>query len=110
MCRGRNCECAAASENSGICVACGYPSFPDHRQKAKFARLLGAEEIGIELTSSFMMNPAASVACVWIANKSARYTSPTIAADQIAQEAARRADTVENVSKYMAVKPMKNGI
>ena len=110
MRRGRNCACGAASENSGICVACGYPSFPDHRQKAKFARLLGAEKIGIELTSSFMMNPAASVACVWIANKSTRYTSPTIAADQIAQEAARRADTVENVSKYMAAKPMNNGI
>jgi 5-methyltetrahydrofolate--homocysteine methyltransferase len=43
-------------------VAVGYPSYPDHSQKKYIFDLLSAEEnIGIQLTETFMMTPAASV-------------------------------------------------
>jgi 5-methyltetrahydrofolate--homocysteine methyltransferase len=45
----------------GIRPAPGYPSQPDHTEKQTLFDLLGAtEKTGIELTSSFAMNPPAS--------------------------------------------------
>ena len=105
-----DCNCPACSaqqsKNNGICVACGYPSFADHSQKAVIADLLDAKaQIGVELTSSYMMKPVSSVACVWIANHLARFTNPTFGFDQMKAEAARRGVAEETFLKYMAVKP-----
>ncbi len=102
------CTCPACnddnSSNNGICVACGYPSFPDHSQKAKLAKLLKIEELGIELTSSMMMRPASSVMAVWIANANAKYVVPHFTDEQIVDIAKRDGVDVEYLKKYISVK------
>ena len=45
----------------GIRPAFGYPACPDHSEKRTLFRLLGAEAVGIALTESCAMWPAASV-------------------------------------------------
>lgn len=99
--------CAEQSKNNGICVACGYASFPDHSQKAKFEKLLSAKsETGVEFTSSFMMKPTASVAAVWIADCNAKYVSPSITREQLEDLAQRQGKTAAELEKYMSVKPI----
>ncbi len=58
----------------GIRPAPGYPACPDHSEKRKLFRLLEAEtRIGMALTSSFAMTPAASVSGFYFAHPDARY-------------------------------------
>ncbi|MDP2054346.1 MAG: vitamin B12 dependent-methionine synthase activation domain-containing protein, partial [Acidobacteriota bacterium] len=45
----------------GIRPAFGYPACPDHSEKATLFDLLGARSVGLDLTESFAMTPAASV-------------------------------------------------
>src|SRR5262249_21168707 len=45
----------------GIRPAFGYPASPDHSQKRDLFDLLKAEQVGMALTESFAMTPAASV-------------------------------------------------
>ena len=51
----------------GIRPAFGYPACPDHTEKRKLFELLGAERVGIALTESFAMTPAASVSGLYLA-------------------------------------------
>ena len=95
-------------ERAGVRAAVGYASYPDHSEKAKFEKLLGLKQsIGVELTDNFMMTPKSTVAALWIANPSAKYFSAEIAADQIADYAARNARTLSDTEKYVSVKPLK---
>jgi len=67
----------------GIRPAAGYPSCPDHSEKATLWKLLEAEErAGITLTESFAMWPAASVSGLYFSHPEARY----FAVDQITRE------------------------
>ena len=50
-----------AEEYNGIRPAPGYPASPDHSEKRTLFRLLDAERIGVSLTESCAMLPAASV-------------------------------------------------
>ncbi len=50
-----------AERYAGIRPAPGYPACPDHSVKRDMFRVLGAEEIGMGLTESLAMTPAASV-------------------------------------------------
>jgi 5-methyltetrahydrofolate--homocysteine methyltransferase len=60
----------------GIRPAPGYPSCPDHSEKARLFDLLGGEEeVGIRLTETFAMRPAASVCGLYFAHPQARYFS-----------------------------------
>ena len=52
----------------GIRPAFGYPACPDHSEKGKLFDLLGAREIGIELTESYAMIPAAAVSGIYLAH------------------------------------------
>ena len=52
----------------GIRPAFGYPACPDHSEKGKLFDLLGAREIGIELTESYAMMPAAAVSGIYLAH------------------------------------------
>lgn len=102
-----DCKCGACSgqqsSNNGICVACGYPSFPDHLQKAKIAKLLNFEEVGVTLTSSMMMQPTSSVVAIWIANPNAKYVVPSLSLEQVADIAKRDCVDVAYLQKYMSV-------
>ncbi|MEI6950595.1 methionine synthase [Paraflavisolibacter sp. H34] len=58
----------------GIRPAPGYPACPDHTEKWKLFSLLQAtENVGIELTESLAMNPAASVCGWYIAHPKSQY-------------------------------------
>ncbi|MCC6526309.1 MAG: methionine synthase [Polyangiaceae bacterium] len=78
----------------GIRPAVGYPACPDHSEKQKLFKLLEPEKIGIELTESCMMTPAASVSGFYFAHPDARYfTIGRIGRDQLADYAARKGTT-----------------
>jgi 5-methyltetrahydrofolate--homocysteine methyltransferase len=51
----------------------GYPACPDLEDQAKLFRLLKPEEIGVNLTEGFMMEPEASVSAIVFAHPEARY-------------------------------------
>ena len=58
----------------GIRPAPGYPACPDHLEKLSIWELLKVEErIGVKLTESLAMWPAASVSGYYFANPEARY-------------------------------------
>jgi 5-methyltetrahydrofolate--homocysteine methyltransferase len=63
-----------AERYRGIRPAPGYPSQPDHTEKATLFRLLDAEnQAGMALTESFAMTPPASVSGLYFANPAAHY-------------------------------------
>ena len=100
--------CACQQDSNGICVACGYASMPDHTQKAKFAKLLSVEkEIGVKLTSSYMMTPSSSVAAVWIANSNAKYLTPTITKEQLIDVAKANSVDVQRLEKFTSIMPVE---
>ena len=88
----------------GARPAVGYPSYPDHSEKLKFEKILGMEEhLGIRLTESFMMNPKSSVAALCIPYPDAKYFTPVIGVDQLAEYAARKGMSADFARKYMGV-------
>jgi len=75
----------------GIRPAFGYPACPDHSEKPKLFRLLGAGEAGIALTETFAMTPAASVSGIYLAHPESRYFSiGRVGRDQVEDYAARK--------------------
>ncbi|HEY6792184.1 MAG TPA: methionine synthase, partial [Trebonia sp.] len=57
----------------GIRPAFGYPASPDHSLKRELFELLGAEDFGMSLTSSYAMTPASSVSGLLFAHPESRY-------------------------------------
>jgi 5-methyltetrahydrofolate--homocysteine methyltransferase len=79
-------------EYRGIRPAPGYPACPDHEVKAPLLELLGAEAIGMSVTESYAMLPAASVSGFYLSHPDARYFAVgRIGDDQLADYAARSA-------------------
>lgn len=76
----------------GIRPAIGYPACPDHTEKAAVWELLRvSERIGVDLTSSYAMNPPASVSGLYFGHPEARYFPVgRIAKDQLEDYAARK--------------------
>jgi 5-methyltetrahydrofolate--homocysteine methyltransferase len=62
-----------AEQYRGIRPAPGYPACPDHSVKADMFRVLAAGEVGMGLTESLAMTPAASVSGFYMAHPEARY-------------------------------------
>lgn len=63
-----------AEKYKGIRPAPGYPACPEHSEKAKLFKLLNVEEnIGIQLTESFAMYPAAAVSGWYFSHPESRY-------------------------------------
>jgi 5-methyltetrahydrofolate--homocysteine methyltransferase len=86
----------------GIRPAFGYPACPDHSEKRKLVDLLEADRIGVALTESFAMTPAASVSGLLLANPAARYFAVgRIARDQVEDYAARKGVTVEEAEYWL---------
>ena len=82
-----------AERYRGIRPAFGYPACPDHLPKRRLFELLDAEGVGIELTESLAMTPAASVSGIYLAHPEARYfTIGRLDRDQVT-DYARRSDT-----------------
>lgn len=76
----------------GIRPAAGYPSCPDHTEKATLWALLDAEQAtGIHLTESFAMHPAASVSGLYFSHAQASYFAvDLVTRDQIESYAKRK--------------------
>jgi 5-methyltetrahydrofolate--homocysteine methyltransferase len=86
----------------GIRPAFGYPACPDHSEKFKLFDLLDATEIGIALTESAAMTPAASVSGLYFAHPQARYfTVGRLGEDQIASYAKRKGQSIEQVERWL---------
>jgi 5-methyltetrahydrofolate--homocysteine methyltransferase len=93
-----------AEEYRGIRPAAGYPSCPDHSEKAKLWTLLNAEEsAGIRLTESYAMMPAASVSGWYFAHPEATYFAvDLITRDQVESYAARKGMSRGEVERWLA--------
>ncbi|WP_412544364.1 methionine synthase [Longispora sp. K20-0274] len=86
----------------GIRPALGYPASPDHSQKRDLFDLLGADELGMGLTESFAMTPAASVSGLLFAHPSSRYFSVgRIGRDQVEDYVARRGQGLAEVERWL---------
>jgi 5-methyltetrahydrofolate--homocysteine methyltransferase len=88
----------------GIRPAAGYPSCPDHTEKGALWRLLDAEnEIGMTLTESYAMWPAASVSGVYFGHPASRYfTVGKLDRDQVADYAERKGLSVEEIERWLS--------
>ncbi len=88
----------------GIRPAPGYPACPDHLEKLTIWELLKVKEnIGVELTESLAMWPAASVSGYYFGNPEARYFGlGKIKEDQVADFAKRKNITLEEATKWLA--------
>jgi 5-methyltetrahydrofolate--homocysteine methyltransferase len=62
-----------AEKYRGIRPAPGYPACPDHTVKGDMFRVLGCDDIGMALTESWAMTPAASVSGFYLAHPEAAY-------------------------------------
>jgi 5-methyltetrahydrofolate--homocysteine methyltransferase len=86
----------------GIRPALGYPASPDHSQKGDLFRLLDAGQLGLGLTDSYAMTPAASVSGLIFAHPSSRYfTVGRLGADQVADYAERRGMDRAEVERWL---------
>ena len=88
----------------GIRPAPGYPACPDHTEKRILFDLLKVEEhIGIELTESFAMYPAAAVSGFYFAHPESKYFGlGKIGKDQVEDYAKRKNMEIKDVEKWLA--------
>lgn len=88
----------------GIRPAPGYPACPDHLEKPTIWKLLNVEqEIGVKLTESMAMWPAASVSGYYFANPESKYFGlGKIKKDQLEDYATRRNISVELAEKWLS--------
>jgi len=87
----------------GIRPAFGYPACPDHTEKGRLFDLLDAPAIGMSLTESFAMAPAASVSGLYFSSRHARYFNVgRIGRDQVQAYAARKGMSVAEVERWLA--------
>ncbi len=79
-----------AEKYQGIRPAPGYPACPDHSVKKDMFDLLQCEEIGMAVTESLAMTPAASVSGFYIAHPDANYFNVGKIGDDQLQDLAQR--------------------
>jgi 5-methyltetrahydrofolate--homocysteine methyltransferase len=88
---------------SGIRPAPGYPACPDHLEKKTIWKILNVENnIGVKLTESMAMWPAASVSGYYFANKEAKYFGlGKINEDQVQNYSLRRKINIDAANKWL---------
>ena len=92
-----------AEKYSGIRPAPGYPACPDHTVKAEMFRVLNCADIGMGLTESLAMTPAASVSGFYLAHPEATYFNVgKIGEDQLADWARRSALATDLVRRSLS--------
>jgi 5-methyltetrahydrofolate--homocysteine methyltransferase len=95
-------EALIAEKYRGIRPAFGYPACPDHSEKRRLFDLLEAHEIGLSLTETCAMIPAASVSGIYLAHPRARYFNVgPVGRDQIASYAARKERPLAEVEGWL---------
>ncbi len=92
-----------AEKYRGIRPAPGYPACPDHTEKGTLFELLGAGRIGIELTETFAMFPAASVSGFYFGHPQAHYFAVgKIGRDQVLDYQRRKNLPLADVERWLA--------
>lgn len=88
----------------GIRPAPGYPACPDHTEKLTIWELLQVNEtIGVELTDSLAMWPAASVSGYYFANENSKYFGlGKITEEQIKNYAERKNISLKEAKKWLS--------
>ncbi len=91
-------------EYRGIRPAPGYPACPEHSEKGALFELLDVPaRIGVRLTESYAMWPAASVSGFYLSHPDARYFAVAkIDRDQLADYARRKGWDVSTAEKWLA--------
>ena len=92
-----------AEKYQGIRPAPGYPACPDHSCKAAMFDLLKCEDIGMGITESMAMTPAASVSGFYLSHPDAVYFNVgKIGEDQLQDMAQRRGETEALMARILA--------
>ncbi len=87
----------------GIRPAFGYPACPDHTEKRTLFELLDAGRVGLELTESYAMMPAAAVSGIYLGHPDARYFSVgRLGQDQVEDYAQRKGLPLEEAERWLA--------
>jgi len=92
-----------AEKYQGIRPAPGYPACPDHSVKKDMFALLQCEEIGMGITESLAMTPAASVSGFYLAHPQSSYFNVgRIGEDQLHDLARRRGMSEQALQRLLA--------
>ena len=87
----------------GIRPAPGYPACPDHSAKLAMFEVLQCDDIGMGLTSSLAMTPAASVSGFYLAHPEAQYFNVgRIGEDQVQDLAQRQGVAQKELERLLA--------
>jgi 5-methyltetrahydrofolate--homocysteine methyltransferase len=92
-----------AEKYQGIRPAPGYPACPDHSVKQDMFKLLQCDDIGMSLTESLAMMPAASVSGFYLGHPDSVYFNVgKIGDDQLKDLAARRGVAEKDLQRLLA--------
>ncbi|WP_354327327.1 methionine synthase [Variovorax atrisoli] len=92
-----------AEKYRGIRPAPGYPACPDHSVKKPMFDLLNCADIGMSLTESLAMMPAASVSGFYLSHPDSTYFNVgKIGYDQLQDQAARRKESEADLERLLA--------
>jgi 5-methyltetrahydrofolate--homocysteine methyltransferase len=92
-----------AEQFRGIRPAFGYPACPDHTEKRKLFALLDAEAVGMHLTETCAMMPAASVSGLYLSHPQAKYFNVgRVGRDQLEDYARRKGTAVDEAERHLA--------
>ncbi|MDD5720504.1 MAG: vitamin B12 dependent-methionine synthase activation domain-containing protein, partial [Candidatus Krumholzibacteria bacterium] len=99
-----NNESLIREQYRGIRPAPGYPACPDHTEKRVLMDLLDARaRLGIELTETCMMVPAAAVSGWYFSHPEARYFGlGRLGRDQVRDYASRKGWTLAEAERRLA--------
>ena len=100
---GLSNEDMIAEKYRGIRPAPGYPACPDHSVKGPMFDLLQCADIGMSVTESLAMMPAASVSGFYLAHPEATYFNVgKIGHDQLVDQAQRRHASEADLERLLA--------
>ena len=92
-----------AEKYQGIRPAPGYPACPDHSVKKQMFDLLQCEDIGMGLTESLAMTPAASVSGFYLSHPDSQYFNVgKVGEDQVHDLAKRQNLKVTDIQRLLA--------
>ena len=93
-----------AEKYTGIRPAPGYPACPDHLDKPTIWKMLEVEQrLGMQLTESLAMTPAASVSGFMLSHPQSQYFNVgKIGEDQLRDLATRRGEQAEVLQRLLA--------
>jgi 5-methyltetrahydrofolate--homocysteine methyltransferase len=97
-------EALIKEKYQGIRPAPGYPACPDHSVKRAMFELLGCDDIGMALTESLAMTPAASVSGFYLSHPQSTYFNVgKVGDDQMADLAARSGVAESELRRWVGI-------